>query len=61
MEPNYQDYSCTFMFDRAPIPFEKDPTFDTPCFSVCGSKRAGNQESKEGGKKCSGVETAPNL
>jgi len=40
LEPNYDDFSCQFVFGKAPPLQDGDPAFQSPCFSQCPSKRA---------------------
>ena len=35
MEPDYEDFSCTFSFGVAPPALAVDEALDTPCFSQC--------------------------
>lgn len=58
MEPDYKTYGCTFMFNRTPIPKEQDPTFNTACFEICGTKKAGTEPAFADGPKCDGVQNA---
>ena len=36
--PNYEDFSCKFEMDRAPLPVDEDPAFAVPCLLQCPSK-----------------------
>ena len=39
LEPNYDDFSCQFVFGKKPKPQQTDDVFQTPCFEQCPSKR----------------------
>jgi Beta-carotene isomerase D27-like, C-terminal len=39
LEPKYDDFSCQFVFGKAPPPQSDDEVFSTPCFTQCPSKR----------------------
>ncbi len=36
MQPNYEDYSCTFHFGVPAPSLDEDPALNKPCFSDCG-------------------------
>lgn len=44
MEPNYDDFSCQFVFGKKPLPQSEDEVFTTPCFEMCPSKRHERQQ-----------------
>lgn len=53
LEPNYEDFSCQFVFGKTPLPEASDDIMTSPCFTQCPSKRA-----RPGQSKCGGVEPA---
>lgn len=50
LEPNYDDYSCQFVFGKTPPPQTQDDAFQSPCFARCPSRKV----SKESGE-CHGL------
>lgn len=37
IQPNYEDYSCTWRFNTPPPPLEEDQAILVPCFALCPS------------------------
>eukprot|EP00435_Cladocopium_sp_Y103_P006786 s3237_g2.t1 len=40
MEPNMEDLSCTMVFGKKPVEWEKDDLREQPCFSTCATARS---------------------
>ena len=40
MEPNMEDLSCTMVFGKTPVEWEKDELREQPCFSTCATARS---------------------
>jgi Beta-carotene isomerase D27-like, C-terminal len=53
LDPNYEDFSCQFIFGQAPLQQDADPAFSSPCFQQCPSRR------RLRGGKCEGTKASP--
>lgn len=40
MEPNMEDLSCTMVFGKKPVEWDKDDLREQPCFSTCATARS---------------------
>lgn len=49
LEPNYEDFSCQFVFGKTPLPEDADDIMNSPCFTQCPSKRRHRTEATCGG------------
>ena len=46
LEPNYEDFSCQFVFGKEAPPAEEDVACETRCFKQCSFPRAGRLEGR---------------
>ena len=44
IQPNYDDFSCVWSFNKAPPPLEEDAAILVPCFSNCNSEFKGEKD-----------------
>jgi len=54
LEPNYEDFSCQFVFGKAAPAPEDDEACNTPCFNQCTFKKP----ARPAGKKAAGADDA---
>lgn len=48
IQPNYEDFSCTWRFNTPPPPLEEDQAILVPCFALCPSEFKARREQPRG-------------
>ena len=56
IQPNYNDFSCTWSFGKEAPPLEKDDALNVPCFSKCTSADKGRNDAAKAIRRAEALE-----